>query len=84
MLVTASSALTGTTLLKLVVAAFVAGVGVTMAFSALIYCAERASELRRGAGRRQAWAFELAAVLAFAVCLAIVAFGLLESVHKSG
>ncbi|MGH2926838.1 MAG: hypothetical protein ACRDL8_01395 [Solirubrobacteraceae bacterium] len=82
MLVTAASTLTGGTLLKLVVAAFVAGVGVTIAFSTLIYCAERASELRRGTRGRQAVAFQLAAVLAFAVCLAIVALGLLEAVRK--
>lgn len=82
MLVTASSTLTGGTLLKLVVAAFVAGVGVTIAFSALIYCAERSAELRRGTHGRQAVAYQLAAALAFAVCLAIVAFGLLEAVRK--
>ncbi|MGH2856106.1 MAG: hypothetical protein ACRDMJ_01325 [Solirubrobacteraceae bacterium] len=82
MLALASSTLTGGTLLKLVVAAFVAGVGVMIAFSTLIYCAERASELRRTAGGGQAVAFQLAAVLAFAICLAIVAFGLLEAISK--
>ena len=47
MTVLGAAALTAGTLVNVVVSALVAGIGVTVAFSAVIYCADRASELRR-------------------------------------
>ena len=80
MIVTA--ALTAGTLLGVVVSAVAAGVGVTVAFSTVIYCADRADELRRQRRPSAAWAMSVAGVLALAACLALVVFGLLLVVSK--
>lgn len=81
------SAITGTiiagsTLLKLVVGAILAGLGVTVAFSLLIFCAERAGALRRSDQRNAALAYQAAAALALLAVLAIVAYGLILTVSK--
>ena len=78
----AATILTGSTLVKLVVGALAAGLGVTVAFSALIYCAERASTLRRSDNRAAAVLFQAMAVLALGVVLGIVAYGLILTVSK--
>lgn len=78
----AGTIVTGSTLLKLVVGAFVAGLGVTVAFSLLIVCADRASALRRSDQRAAAVAYQAASVLALLVVLAIVAYGLVLTVSK--
>ena len=72
----------GSTLLKLVVGALVAGVGVTVAFSLLIVFVERASALRRSDQRAASIVFRAASVLALAVVLGIVAYGLVLTVSK--
>jgi hypothetical protein len=74
--------ITGSTLLKLVAAALVAGVGVTLSFSLLIYFADRASELRRGDRRTAAAACQAASVLALLGVCAIVAYGLVLTISK--
>lgn len=78
----AGTIITGSTLLKLVVGALVAGLGVTVAFSLLIFCAERATALRRSDQRTSAALFQAASLLALAVVLAIVAYGLILTVGK--
>jgi hypothetical protein len=72
----AATALTWRTLLELVLSALAAGIGVTVAFSTVIYCADRASELRRGGRAGAAWAMSAGGVLALAGCVALVAYGL--------
>ena len=78
----ASTIITGSTLLKLVLGALVAGLGVTVAFSLLLFCADRASALRRSDQRAAAVAFQAASVLALLVVLGIVAYGLILTVSK--
>lgn len=78
----ATTIITGSTLLKLVVGALVAGLGVTVAFSLLIICAERATTLRRSDQRAAALAYQAASVLALLMVLAIVAYGLILTVSK--
>jgi hypothetical protein len=77
----AGTIIAGSTLLKLVVGALVAGLGVTVAFSLLIYCAERATTLRRS-DQRAALLFQAASALAVLVVLAIVTYGLILTVSK--
>lgn len=78
----ASAGLTWSTLGQLILAAVVAGVGVTAAFSALIYCADRAIELRREESSA-AWLLSAAGILAALVCAAIVVLGLVLVVSKT-
>ena len=78
----AGTIITGSTLLKLVVGALVAGLGVTGAFSVLIYCADRATTLKRSDQRAGALMFQAASVLAMVVVLAIIAYGLILTVSK--
>jgi hypothetical protein len=78
----ASTIITGSTLLKVVVGALVAGLGVTLAFSLLIYFADRAAVLRRGDRRAAAIVFQAASVLALLGVGAIVAYGLILTVSK--
>jgi hypothetical protein len=72
----------GSTLLKLVVGALVAGLGVTVAFSLLIYCADRASTSRRQHQRLAAVAFQAASVAALLAVLALIAYGLILTISK--
>lgn len=78
----AGTIITGSTLLKLVAGALMAGLGVTGAFSVLIYCADRASTLKRSDQRSAALWFQAASVLAMLVVLAIIAYGLILTVSK--
>ena len=78
----AAAPLTAGTLAQVVVGALVAGLGITLAFSAVIYCYDRASELRRADRGGSALAFSAAAAVAGALCLALVAGGLLLVVSK--
>jgi hypothetical protein len=78
----AAAALTVGTLLGVIVSAVAAGLGVTVAFSTVIYCADRADELRRERRSGAAWAMSAAGVLALAACLALVAYGLILVVAK--
>jgi hypothetical protein len=78
----ATAIMSWSTLLKLVVGALVAGLGVTVAFSLLIFCADRATTLRRTDQRAAAIAFQAASVLALLAVLAIVAYGLILTISK--
>jgi hypothetical protein len=70
------------TVLKLVVAALVAGLGVTVAFSLLIYCAERTVAMRRLGQRAAAIMFQAASLLSLAVVLGLVTYGLILMTSK--
>jgi hypothetical protein len=70
------AALTAGTLLNVVVSALVAGLGVTVAFSTVIYCADRASELRREHRGGAAAAMTVGGLVALAAVVALVAYGL--------
>jgi uncharacterized membrane protein YjfL (UPF0719 family) len=72
----ATTGLTLRTLLDLVASALVAGIGVTVAFSAVIYCVDRASELRRARRGGAAAAMSAGGVLALAACVGLVIYGL--------
>lgn len=74
--------ITGSTLVKLIVGALVAGLGVTIAFSLLIYCTDRAAELRASARRSAAAIFTAASGLALLLCLGIVAYGFVLMASK--
>jgi len=78
----AAAALSLGTLLGVVASAVAAGIGVTVAFSTVIYCADRADELRRERRAGAAWAMSVAGGLALAACLALVVFGLILVVSK--
>lgn len=82
MSVIASAIITGDTVLKLIVGALVAGVGVTVSFSVLIYCADRAGALRRDERRTAALVFQAGSVLAFLVVAGLVAYGLVLMASK--
>lgn len=73
----AATLLTLRTLLDLVLSALAAGIGVTVAFSAVIYCVDRASELRRARRGGAAAAMSAGGVLALAACVALVVYGLI-------
>lgn len=77
-----AAALTAGTMLGVIVSAVAAGLGVTVAFSTVIYCADRADELRRERRAGAAWAMSVAGVIALAACLALVVFGLILVVSK--
>jgi hypothetical protein len=82
MSVLAATALTLRTLLNLVVSALAAGIGVTVAFSAVIYCADRASELRRAQRSGAAAALSAGGLVALAACVALVVYGLVLVTSK--
>jgi hypothetical protein len=80
--VLAAAALTARTLLGVVVAAMAAGIGVTLAVSTVIYCADRAGELHREGRGGAAWALTVAGALALAACVALVVYGLILVTSK--
>ena len=77
-----AAALSAGTLLGVIVSAIAAGLGVTVSFSTVIYCADRADELRRERRAGAAWAMSVAGVLALVACLALVVYGLMLVVSK--
>jgi hypothetical protein len=68
--------------LKLVVGSVVAGLGVALAFSLVIYCADRAITFRRSDQRVAAALFQAASVLALMVIFALIAYGLILAISK--
>jgi hypothetical protein len=70
------------TLLELAGAALAAGVGVTAAFSLVIYGAARASDMRRADRTLAAGAYGAIAALALAACAALVVYGIQVMVEK--
>jgi uncharacterized membrane protein YhaH (DUF805 family) len=71
------------TLLKLVGAAFAAGVGVTVAFSLVILGTTRSLELRRDGSAAGAGAWAVLAVVAFAAFAGTVVYGIHVMTTKS-
>lgn len=61
---------------EVVIAALVAGVGITILFSMVIYCTTRASELRQDNAPVLATILGGLAVVGVVACLASVAFGI--------
>ena len=82
MRILASTIISGSTVLKVVVGALLAGLGVTLTFSLLIYFADRATALRRQDRPTAALAFQAASVVALLAVAAIVAYGLILTVSK--
>ena len=78
----AAAALNARTLLSVVIASLVAGTGVTVAFSTVIYCADRASELRRVDRGGVAAALTVAGLVALAACIGLVVYGLVLVTSK--
>jgi TRAP-type C4-dicarboxylate transport system permease large subunit len=74
--------ISGSTVVKLVIGALIAGVGVTVAFSGLIYCIERAVASRRSHRRTAAAAYQAVSALALASVIAIVTYGLILTTTK--
>jgi hypothetical protein len=72
----------GSTLLKLVLGALVAGLGVTIAFAGVIYCVERSVAFRREHRRGAAAVFEAGSALAVAAVIALVTYGLILTMSK--
>jgi nitric oxide reductase large subunit len=83
MIPVASTIITGATLLKLILGALAAGLGVTLAFSLLIYCAEHATAMRRDHRGPAALLYQAASVLALTVVVGIVAYGFILMTSKS-
>ncbi|MFL5823319.1 MAG: hypothetical protein ACJ764_07760 [Solirubrobacteraceae bacterium] len=81
-MITFATSITGDTLLKLVVGALVAGLGITLSFSLLIYFADRAANLRRAERRGGAALFQVASAIALLAIGALVAYGLILMVSK--
>ena len=70
------------TLLRLVGVAFGAGVGITAAFSLMIYGLARFTDMRRSNRGVTAGAFAVVALVALAVCAAMLSFGFLTMLDK--
>ena len=70
------------TLLELAGGSLAAGTGVTVAFSLVIYGTARATDLSRQDRTLAAGAFAVLAVLALAVCAAVVAYGIHVMLQK--
>jgi hypothetical protein len=77
-----AAALTVGTLVSVVLSALAAGIGVTVAFSTVIYCADRASELRRDHRGGAAAMLTAAGMVALAACVALVVYGLVLVTSK--
>lgn len=80
----AATIVSGTTLVELVLGALAAALGVTIAFSLVIYGATRAGDMRRAERAGAAAGYVALAALALAASAAIVAYGLFLTVAKSG
>jgi hypothetical protein len=79
----AAATLSAGTLVRVVVSAVAAGIGVTVAFSTVIYCADRASELRRDQRGGPAAALTVAGMVALAACVGLIVYGLVLVTSKS-
>jgi hypothetical protein len=69
-------------LLKVVGAAFAAGIGITAIFGLVIYGSTRFADLRRTGNALGATAFAIVAATGFAAFLAAVAFGIAVMIKK--
>ena len=77
-----ATGLTARTLLGVVVGGLAAGIGVTVAFSTVIYCADRATQLHRDHRASAAAAMTAAGLVALATCLGLVVYGLILVTSK--
>jgi hypothetical protein len=82
MTVLGASTLNAGTLVKVVLSSVAAGIGVTVAFSTVIYCADRASELRRDHRGGPAAALTVAGLVALAACIGLIVYGLVLITSK--
>jgi hypothetical protein len=82
MTVLGAASLTVGMLANVVISALVAGIGVTVAFSTVIFCADRASELRRDERGGAAAALTVAGLVALAACIGLVVYGLVLVTSK--
>jgi hypothetical protein len=82
MSVLAAAALTVGTLLRVVISVVAAGIGVTVAFSTVIYCADRASEMHRDHRGGPAAALTVVGLVALAACIGLVVYGLVLVTSK--
>jgi hypothetical protein len=80
--VIAASTLTVGTLLRVVISSVAAGIGVTVVFSTVIYCADRASELRRDHRGGPAAMLTVAGLVALAACLGLIVYGMVLVLSK--
>lgn len=74
--------ISGSTLVKMVVGAVIAGLGVTLAFSLAIYCADRSMSLRREHHRTAAAIFQAGMVVAIGAVLGLIVYGLIVATSK--
>jgi len=81
-LLAATTGLTTGLLGKIALSAWAAAIGVTVAFSAAIYCADRAGTYRRVGRRGPALAFSGAGVAAGVACLGLIAVALITITTK--
>jgi hypothetical protein len=81
--VLAATTLTVGTLLRVVISSVAAGIGVTVVFSTVIYCADRASELRRDHRGGPAAALTVAGLVALAACIGLIVYGLVLVTSKT-
>ena len=77
-----AAALSLGTLLKVVISSVAAGIGVTVASSTVIYCADRATELRRDHRGGPAAALTVAGLVALGACIALIVYGLVLITSK--
>ncbi len=77
-----ATGLTARTQLGVVVGGLAAGIGVTVAFSTVIYCADRATQLHRDHRASAAAAMTAAGLVALATCLGLVVYGLILVTSK--
>jgi hypothetical protein len=69
-------------LLKAVVYSFVAGIGLTLAFSLAIMGAARLADAERSGSRLETGAFALLTAASLAVCVGIIIAGIIAMVSK--
>jgi hypothetical protein len=82
MAILAAAALSARTMLNVVVGGLAAAIGVTVAFSTVIYCAERATQFHRDHRGTAAAAMTAAGLAALAACLGLVVYGLILVTSK--
>lgn len=78
----AGTIISGSTVLEIVVASVVAGLGVTIAFSLLIYCADRATTFRREHQWGAAAMFQAGVAVALVTVVGLIVYGLVLATSK--
>ncbi len=78
----AGTIISGSTVLKIVVGSLLAGLGVTLAVSLLIYCADRSMTFRREHHRVAAAAYQAGMALALAAVIGLIVYGVILAISK--